>query len=272
MVETSDISVADWLDRVLAAGRYSFSKEALQSELPEYSDIAVKRALNRLSIKGKVLSISKGYYLIIPPQYASNGILPPHLYLDAFMKYLDRPYYLGLLNAAVFFGSAHQKPQEYYVFTSFPVLRPTKKKGTKINYVSIKDIPEKLLKKQKTEAGYLQISNEVLTACDLIQYEKRIGGINRAVAVLLELTEVIRVESFTPELLQHTHVTALQRLGYLLEEVCQNKLLSNALYEALQKQGRQLFRIPLKPGKRTKGYSSANRWNVIVNVQIETDE
>jgi predicted transcriptional regulator of viral defense system len=272
MKDATDISVAEWLDTVLARGRYSFSKETLQKELPEYSGIATKRVLNRLTNKGKIVSISKGYYLVIPPQYASKGILPPQLYLDAFMKHLERPYYVALLNAAVFHGASHQQPQEYFVVTSFPVLRPTKKKGLKINYISIRNIPEILLEKQKTEAGYLNISNAALTACDLVQYEKRIGGINRAAAVLNELAEVIKPADFSPALLQHSHVTALQRVGYLLEVVCHNQELADALFVAMEREKLKLFRIPLKPGKDIQGYSSGNRWKVIVNTEIETDE
>jgi hypothetical protein len=82
----NDISINQWLDKLLAKGAYGFATEALQQEIPDYSDIAVKRALSRLSAKGKIVSLYKGYYLLLPPQYASKGILPPQLYLDAFMN------------------------------------------------------------------------------------------------------------------------------------------------------------------------------------------
>lgn len=134
MISKTDISIHQWLDNLVARGAYGFSKYDLQVELPGYSDVAVKRALNRLSRKGKVVSLYKGYYLIIPPQYYAQGILPPYLFLDAFMKYLKRSYYVGLLNAATLHGSSHQKPQEYFVMTSFPVMRPIQKRGLKIKF------------------------------------------------------------------------------------------------------------------------------------------
>lgn len=265
-------SLAVWAEALLAQGRYGFSLSELKEKNAALSDSAIKFALKRLSDKGKVLSIFKGYYLIIPPQYASKGILPPHLYLDAFMNHLGRPYYVALLNAAVFHGAAHQQPQEYFVVTSFPVLRPTKKKGLKLNYISVKNIPGVLLEKQKTEAGYLNISNAALTACDLVQYEKRIGGINRAATVLNELAEAIKPADFSPALLQHSHVTALQRVGYLLETVCHKRELADELFASIEKEKLKLFRIPLKPGKDIQGHSSGNRWKVIVNTEIEIDE
>ncbi|MEA1787739.1 type IV toxin-antitoxin system AbiEi family antitoxin [Arenibacter sp. GZD96] len=272
MAEQNEISINQWLDNLLAKGAYGFSKDVLQSEIPNYSDIAIKRALSRLSTKGKIISLYKGYYLLIPPQYLSKGILPPPLYLDAFMKYLQRPYYVALLNAAAFHGASHQQPQEYFVITGFPVLRSTLKKGLKVNYISVKEIPDPLIEKRKTEAGYLNISNAALTACDLVQFEKRIGGLNRAATVLNELTEVIKPSDFSETLLQHTPATALQRLGYLLENVCFNQELADTLYESMERGKLKFFRIPLKTAKETIGYSSENRWKVIVNTEIEIDE
>lgn len=136
--------------------------------LPAYTEIALKRALSRLSGKGKIISVYKGYYLILPPQYALKGILPPSLFLDAFFQFLERPYYVSLLSAAAYHGASHQQPQEYYIMTNFPAMRATQKKGLKINYISIDKISEKLLEKRKTEAGYLSISNPLLTAIDLV--------------------------------------------------------------------------------------------------------
>jgi predicted transcriptional regulator of viral defense system len=266
------ISVNQWLDNLLAKGAYGFSKNLLHQENPGYSDIAVKRALSRLSTKGKIISLYKGYYLIIPPQYSSKGILPPPLYLDALMRHLQRPYYVALLNAAAFHGASHQQPQEYFVMTDFPVLRPTQKKGQKVNYISIKEIPELLIEKRKTETGYLNISNAALTACDLVQFEKRVGGINRVASVLNELTEAIKVSDFSLMLLKHVHVTTMQRLGYLMETVCLRQELADSLFETMKKENLSFFRIPLKASKDAKGYSSENRWNVIVNTVIETDD
>jgi len=188
------------------------------------------------------------------------------------MKELDRPYYLALLNAAAYHGASHQQPQEFFVITNFPVLRPMQKKGLKINYISKKEIPATLLDNRKTEAGYLKISNPALTATDLIQYAKRVGGINRVATILAELAESIQPDAFDNNLLEYVPVTALQRLGYLLDKVFDNQSLANALYHALKKNESPLFRIPLKAAAPVKGFTSDERWKVIVNTEIEIDE
>ncbi len=269
---SQDIKIRQWIDKLQSHGKYAFSLDLLEKELPNYTAVGIKRALNRLSRKGLVVSISKGYYLIISPQYASKGVLPPSIYLDAFMKYLERPYYLGLLNAAAYHGAAHQQPQEFFVVTSLPVLRATHKKGLKVNYISKKSISEDLLSVRKTESGYLKISNPVLTAIDLLNYEKRIGGINRVATVLNELAVSIKPEDFTEILIDHATVSTLQRLGYLLGRVLGYDLLADALQQSLQRDKVKLFRTPLKVSAQSSGYSSDKTWKVIVNTEIEIDE
>ncbi len=262
----------DWVYLRLTQGKYAFALHQLRSAFLGQSNTANKFALKRLVDKGLIISIHKGYYLIIPHQYRSKGILPPSLFLDEFMKELDRPYYLALLNAAAYHGASHQQPQEFFVVTRFPVLRPMQKKGLKINYLSKKGIPVSLLDTRKTEAGYLKISNPALTATDLIQYAKRVGGINRVATILAELVESIQPDAFDNNLLQHVPVTALQRFGYLLDKVFDNQSLANALYHALEKNNFLLFRIPLKASAPMKGFEVDERWKVIVNTEIEIDE
>lgn len=272
MDTNNEISITQWLDNLLARGAFSFSKGYLHKEFPAHSDIAVKRALNRLSRKGKIISLYKGYYLIIPVQYASRGILPPPLYLDVLMKHLQRPYYVALLNAAVYHGASHQQPQEFFVMTDFPVIRSTQKKGLKINYISVRKFPDLLIERRKTEAGYINISNAVLTACDLIQFEKRVGGLNRVATVLNELIEVINPVDFTQELIWHVHMTTLQRFGFLLDTIGTSQQLADELFGIVKQNKLNYFRIPLKASKPTKGFSSDNRWKVIVNTEIERDQ
>ncbi len=261
-----------WTEQILARGKYSFSLSDLRQDLKDYSQIALKFALKRLVDKGKILSIIKGYYLIIPPRYQQQGVLPVHLFLDDLMNHLQRPYYIALINAAAFHGASHQKPQESFVVTDFPVMRPTQKNGLKINYLSIMDFPERFIDKVKTEAGYLKISSPVLTAADLVQFEKRIGGLSRVSTILNELIEMISTEDFSSEFLYRTQPVVLQRLGYLLEYICQSGELSDALFENMKNLGISFYRIPLKSSKQSKGFPANNRWKVIVNAQIEIDE
>ncbi len=271
-INEKDFQLKAFIDHQVAFGRYAFSWDYVTKQLLWYTETGLKSALKRLVAKGKILSIHQTYYIIITPQYSGKGILPVTLFLDGLMEYLHRAYYVGLLNAASFHGASHQQPQEYFVITTYPVIRTTNKKGIKINYISVKEIPEGLIEKRKTETGYLNISNPALTATDIIQYEKRIGGINRAATILNELMEAIKPEHFNTLLINHAHVSVLQRLGYLLEFVCQNVTLANALMDAMQNQNMKWYRIPLKTGIETDYTLADNRWKVILNTDIEIDE
>ncbi len=272
MKKQLNINVSRWIENLEKRGRISFSLNQLEAELPNYSGGAIKSALKRLSKKGKIVSFHKGFYLIISAQYATRGILPASLFMDDFMKFLNRPYYVGLLSAAALYGAAHQQPQEYFVITDFPVLRPSHKKGLKVNFISKGNIESRLLRERKTESGYLKVSSPELTASDLVQYEKRSGGINRAATVLNELVEEIEPKEFDSVFFASTTVTAIQRLGYLIERVLNNEKLANELFRASQKNGLVFFRIPLKASAPAKGFSSENRWKVIVNAEVEIDE
>lgn len=272
MFDQKDVSLLEWTNKCLSRGKSAFSLEEVRKAFPADSEAALKLKLTRLSKKGKILSIHQGYYLIISPQYAFKGILPPALFIDGLMKYLERPYYIGLLNAAAFYGAAHQQPQEYYVFTTYPVLRPTRKKNMKINYISKREIPQQLLEKRKTETGYLAVSSPELTAADLLQFDKRIGGLNRAATVLNELAEAMKPENLNENYLRQIPIATVQRLGFLLEKVVQQPDLANHLFEQSQKSGQHFFRIPLRASHQTKGFSTDEKWKVVINTQIDIDQ
>lgn len=268
--EGKNIKLSNWIDGLLSKGKTAFSIDEAK-QLPGLSEIAIKRSLAKLTSKGNVLSVYKEYYIIIPPQYKARGVLPPVLFIDGLMKFLERPYYVGLLNAAAFYGAAHQQPQEFFVVTDFPALRPTNKKGIKINYISKKEIAEQYLEKKKTETGFINISNAALTAIDLVQFDKRIGGLDRAATVLNELAEAIKPELITELFVQTVPVAAIQRLGFLLEVVLKQDI-GKHLYDVSQKAGLEFFRIPLKTSAIKKGFPSDERWKVIVNTEIEIDK
>lgn len=270
--KNTEYRVEPWIERQLSQGRYGFTIDELRSALPELGENAIKLSLIRQAHKGKILSVRKGYYIIIPPQYSSQGILPPALFIDGLMKALNRPYYVSLLSASALHGAAHQQPQEYFVATVFPVMRPTLKMGVKINYVSISNIPHELLEKRKTESGNINVSQPSLTMVDLVQFEKRIGGLSRAAELINELSKIVKAEDMNSALLQHAHARDLQRLGYILEFVCRRLNIAQALFNAMNAANFVFLRIPLKPGRPVKGFSSLNRWNVIVNTQIVLEE
>jgi hypothetical protein len=156
--------------------------------------------------------------------------------------------------------------------TDFPVLRPSRKKGLEVNFISKRNIENRLLKERKTETGYLKVSSAGLTACDLVQYERRSGGLSRVVVVLNELVDEIDPRGFDSVFFSSVPTSTVQRFGYLTEKVINREKLADELFEASGKNGLKFFRIPLKASLPVNGYSSDNRWKVIVNSEIVLDE
>jgi len=261
-----------WIEECQSKGKLAFSLVELRLSFQSDTETALRRVLDRLSEKKKVVSIFKGYYIIIPPQYSSKGILPPVMFIDGLMKYLERSYYLALLNAAALHGASHQQPQEYFIVTSYPVLRANARKGLRINYISTKQLPdENLTEKKKTETGYITVSKPLLTAIDLISYQKRIGGLNRASTIISELAETIKTGDVSIEFIKYATVSSLQRLGFILEKVVNKKEIAERIFTLSKRAGIKFYLIPLKAsGKKNKDVLD-EKWKLIINTAIEID-
>jgi len=270
LVENNYKRLERWIEDHQSKGKLSFSLNEIRNSFKQDSETAIKQLLERLTSIQKIVSVFKGYYIIIPPQYSAKGILPPSMFIDGLMKFLNRNYYVGLLNAAALHGASHQQPQESFVVTEYPVMRPTNKKGIKINYISTKQMPhEILIEKRKTETGYINVSNPILTAIDLVNFEKKIGGLNRATAIIDELAESIHPKDINETLINYASVTSMQRLGYILDEILNKSALAEKINTKCKKAGKTFYLIPLKAsGKKQKEHIN-EKWKIMINTEIE---
>lgn len=258
------------VDVLQAKGLYAFSLSDMRQFFPDQSEEALALALNRVVKKGRIKSVHKGYYVIVPPEYSSQGTPPPSLFVDGLMKHLQRSYYVGLLNAAAYHGAGHQQPQEFTVVTGLPPLRVKKSKSMKIQFVARKAMPSVGIEQRKTDTGYFNISSPELTALDLIQFEDRVGGLNRASKVLSELIESMDGNRLSDVLRNYEVAPAyIQRLGYIFEKMEDGSPLAEVLERHLKSSGKQMQRVPLKPKGKRSGYTVNPRWKIIENMKIE---
>ncbi len=257
---------------MLSQGKYSFSLEQVLGEFPHLSKVAVQHSLLRLVNKNKITSVHKGFYVITPPTYLTLGILPPILFVDNLMKFLQRPYYVGLLNAAALHGASHQQAQNLTIFTTSPALRDSYKKNTQIKYITVSNLLSQFTIPIKTETGYVVVSSPALTAIDLIIHEKNVGGLNRATTVLSELIEKLHPDSFSFDLLKHFPISIIQRLGYILDVLLNCTDLANKIYEICQQNRLAFYSTMLKSKKYTKGCPINPKWKISINTEIEIDD
>lgn len=260
--------LAEHVDRLQSMGRYSFSWSDLAESL-DYSDLAITKSLQRLVRKGRLIAIQRGFYVIVPPEYSSQGIMPPLLFIDDYMSFLHKPYYVGLMSAAAMHGAAHQQPQEFYVVIPKTPKRSINKQNIRINFLVKNEIPSHGTQERKTDTGMVKISGPELTAYDLFYYLDRVGGLVRAITVLQELAENIDLNILASLAGKNAVLAPWQRLGYVLEFILDRHKEADAIFRQIKKQ--RLYRIPLNPAREKADFPAQNRWKIIENQPIEDE-
>ncbi len=267
-----NITLNEWIKTLEIHGYNSFSFEKVRKDFPNASIQTLSNSLYRLTAKKRIVSVYKSFYVIIPPQYAAKGIVAPTYYIDQLMAYIGKPYYISLLNAAELYGAAHQRSQRFTVMTVYPAANVSKAKNNILDWIYRKEIPENFLQTKNSETGTVCFSNPELTAIDLLQYEKHIGGLSRAATVLAELTEETDFSKVSNELLDYTSLSAVQRLGFILEYILEENEQADVLYKQLYNYGKRLNYVPLSTRSSNKNVEKDTRWKIYINTEIEVDD
>jgi predicted transcriptional regulator of viral defense system len=273
LMDQKNYKIRDWIFELPQKGKITFSMDELNSQFPKHNKHTLSSAVGRLVEKGKIQSVWHGFYVVIPVEYELKGIVPPLIYIDQLMRYLQRDYYIGLLNAAVFYGAAHQQPQEFTIITDKKNFRDKFKNGIKINFVSKREISHSMIKKFTTKTGYVSVSNPELTAADLIVYQNEIGGLSRAGTVLNELAEEMSFDHISLDFFKLFPTTAIQRLGYILDIVLEYSDMAGTLLKKTKQSGIKFRYTSLKPEiQQDVDYERNETWKIIINEEIEIDE
>jgi len=185
------------------------------------------------------------------------------------MKFLNREYYVALLNAAAYYGAAHQQPQSFSIITTKPSLRNIINDNLKINFLVKKDWSQVDVIKRKVDTGYINVSSPELTALDLVNYYEQSGGMNRVATVLEELSESIKADKLVEVASRYAPITAVQRLGFLFDEVLRLKDFTESLKNYLKTVNH--FPVLLRPQKEKVDMITGNDWKVVQNIEIEVD-
>ncbi|WP_223918744.1 MULTISPECIES: type IV toxin-antitoxin system AbiEi family antitoxin domain-containing protein [Segatella] len=197
--------------------------------------------------------------------------MPATYYIDQLMSYLQKPYYVCMLSAAELLGTAHQRPQQFSVMTTFPKRRVVSTRNVTIDWYYRDGLPEEALITKNTETGTIRISNPLLTAADLVQYQQHEGGLSRVATILEELSEQIDINKQFAPLATYVKKVVWQR-GYILENVVEEKNLADDLYEQLRASLGYLKYQPLSTSTEDNPSNRDIRWKININVEIETDD
>jgi predicted transcriptional regulator of viral defense system len=261
-MELKDIST--YVDQLQSRGRYSFLKSEAQAAL-HVDDSALVKALWRLEQRNRIRTAKRGFYVIVPLEYASTGILPPEWFIADLMKYMEQPYYVGLLSAAALHGAAHQQPQEFHVVV------PSAHRNIRIDPLQIRffkkgGMESSPVQDSKTPTGFIKVSDPAVTAMDLVAYAGRVGGLDRVLTILQELSEKITQHMLVEAAKKENQLSHIQRLGWLLEKAGQKQLAEALAGWLMLKEPK---RTPLDPAGPRAGFPRDEKWNVVLNADVE---
>ncbi len=262
------MTISNYIKQLQSVEEYAFSWNELLENCDK-TKTALKRELSRLVEKKEILNLRKEFYLIIPPRYSKQKQLPIQLYISKLFKNLGRNYYLGFYSAAKFHGASHQQIHRDYIMIGTPTLAKIKKKSIDISFHTTSKWPKKNILQKQSDAGFFKISSPALTMVDLIHHQTKLGGLNRMLATLEELTEELTHHDMTELLLWYPHKSTLQRFGFLLEEFQVEKNLTNLITKHLTQS--RYFPILLSPKNEQKPSAIKNFWKVDVNIKLESD-
>ena len=275
MVHDQRSALSGYVSSLLSAGRTVFTAEEAEQGLGVGRG-AFLDAAERLQRRKVLLNPRQGFYVVVPPQYASWGAPPPAWYIDALMRHERQAYYVGLLKAAELHGATHQAVMEFQVISAkrLPKLRAGR---NLIVFYFRKDMEAVTagIENRKTDTGTMKISSAALTALDLLRYPQASGGIDNVATVLSDLGQKIDPEQLAA-LSEMVERPVVQRLGHLLDRLG-HAALTGPMLEALQGRGsapwteldRQEAGDPdFAPEPRERD----SRWRVIVRRVPELDE
>ena len=263
------MNISEWIHSREIRGKSTFSVADVKDAFAERPSKNINTELSRQVSRGRVQSVYRGFYVIVPVQYQLKGVIPPAYYVDGLMEYVGKPYYLGLLSAASMHGATHQRAMKTQVMTVVPRIKESGKNSL-LDWNYRQEIPEAFVMKKNAEIGTLRYSGPELTAVDLGQFASHVGGYQRVATVLAELMDSVDMEKMG-ELLRFTTVATIQRFGYLLEYVLSRQDQADALFQVLKTQGSWNSILLCNDHDRRAG-APANRWHVNGNIDIEVDD
>lgn len=254
------------LEYFQAQGRKTFSLQDV-IQMKEGNRNAATLMLQDMVSHKFVKPLAKGFYAIYSPSEKQAESISCHDYIDQLMQHKNVQYYVGLLSAASVYGATHHRPMIYQVVTNQQIRIP-KKLLPDIRFFTKKHFPAYCVLKRKGQYGYINFSTPALTLYDAIKFEKSCGTIYNVILVLKEILPELKALDVRELAKNPIEVSAIQKLGYLLEKVGQANL---AKYFKPMVAAAKSY-IPLSKHDSNKGFEENNVWKVIDNIDWEEVE
>jgi len=275
MVHVQRSTLSTHLSGLLSAGRVVFTRDEAEQALGVGRG-ALLDAAERLQRRKRLLNPRQGFYVIVPPQYASWGAPPPNWYIDALMRHEGEAYYVGLLKAAELHGATHQAVMEFQVVTGkrLPKIRAGRNLIAFYYRKNMEDVADGV-EERKTDTGAMKVSTIELTALDLLRYPQAAGGIDNVATILADLGSRLNGDKLAA-LSASVERPVVQRLGHLLERLGHGDRAA-PMHEALEARAPMPWTELDRNEARDSDFAPApqerdSRWRVVVRRRPEIDE
>ena len=258
-------TLTTFVNDLQAKGRYTFTLTEAAEVIP-ITGLALEAALRRLRKRGRIANPRRGFYVIVPLEYREAGCPPANWFIHDLMRFLDQPYYVGLLSAAAIHGAAHQQPMVFQVITD-RATRAARAGRVKIQFHINRRIEKIPVVELQTETGFMRISTPEATALDLVRFVTAAGHVGNVATVLAELSEKLTPNALA-KLVDFYAVPDIQRVGYLLEQIGEHDL-AKPLAEWLETH--RYRQVSLVSGKPKRRRSADPKWRIVPNERVEVD-
>jgi predicted transcriptional regulator of viral defense system len=206
--------MAELPDTLVSQGRYWLTA-ADAAQLAGVPLAHVYPGLARLRQRGSLFSPARGFYVVVPPEYRSWGVLPGELFIDGMMRALGRRYYVSLLTAAAMHGAAHQAPQVFQVMVDRHV--PNRDIGrVRLRFYANEHLGQMAIEERRVDTGRLRLATRETTLVDLIAHPDEAGGLNNLATVIVEIGDIDVVELARLAMMRSRSLA--RRLGWLLDQ------------------------------------------------------
>ena len=256
-------SLAELPDMLMSQGRY-WASTAEAAELAGVPIAHVYPGLQRLRRRGAMFSPARGFYVVVPPEYRSWGVLPGELFIDGMMRALRREYYVSLLTAAAMHGAAHQAPQVFQVMVNRP-LADRDIERVRLRFYANEHLREMATEERQVDTGRIQLATRETTLLDLVVHPDDAGGFSNVATVAVEIGDLD-----VPHLTRLASVrsrSVARRLGWLLDQFRDDLDLEPLRKVALAGGGYPTRLVRSLPARGPID----PRWNLQVNSDVEPD-
>jgi len=230
---------------------------------------AVPVSLQRARDARKIVSVTKGGWVPVPPEYRSAGAPPPIHYIDPLMAHLGHPYYVGFLSAARVHGASHQVPMVLQVVT--PALLRQRRIGQDlIRFIRRTTTNDRPVQQHNVDTGRVTIATVETTILDMVEAPDFAAGLGNVGTIIGDLAVEGRLDAaLLAETARGYPLTVIQRAGWMIEHMAHETGVDidiSSLAALVSGHGYTM----LDPKSGRDGERDA-RWRIVINTEVEHD-